>query len=166
MIASYWPLAFGLVLVAGFGSWVFIHSNRSYLMRWAMIPLSLAVAVASAKVYDARLGYAVAAELPKRFVYLGHQVVVEEKHKTGIEVWAQVSENRVYRIPYSKPMEEALEHAREQAKGGLPVVMNKHASDKKPGRDGALADSGTMPYDSNIVLPSELNPKNQATGPA
>ena len=165
MITSYWPLAFGLLLVAGFGSWVFIHSDRSYLLRWAIIPLSLAVAVASAKVYDARLGYAVAAELPKRFVYLGHQVVVEEKHKTGIEVWAQVTENRVYRIPYSKPMEEALERAREQAKGGLPVVMNKRAGGNRSGKDGALADAGTMPYDSNVVLPSDLNPKKQV-GPA
>lgn len=163
MITSYWPLAFGLILVAGFGSWVFIHSNRSYLLRWAIIPLSLAVAVASATVYDARLGYAVAAELPKRFVYLGHQVVVEEKHKTGIEVWAQVTENRVYRIPYSKPMEEALDHAREKAKGGLPVVMNKQGGGKN-GQSGALADSGSMPYDSNVVLPSELNPKK--AGPA
>jgi len=165
MISSYWPLAFGLVLIAGFGSWVFIHSDRSYLLRWAMIPLSLAVAAASAKVYDSRLGYAVAAELPKHFVYLGHQVVVEEKHKTGIEVWAQVTENRLYRIPYSKPMEEALEHAREQAKGGLPVVMDKRTSDPKSAKDGALADSGVVPYDSNIVLPSQLNPKKQA-GPA
>lgn len=165
MITSYWPLTFGLVLIAGFGSWVFIHSNRSYLLRWALIPLSLAVAVASAKVYDARLGYAVAAELPKRFVYLGHQVVVEEKHKTGIEVWAQVTENRVYRIPYSKPMEEALDRAREQAKGGLPVVMNKRGGGNKSGKSGVLADAGTMPYDSNIVLPSELEPKKQA-GPA
>jgi hypothetical protein len=166
MITSYWPLAFGLLLVAGFGSWVFIHSNRSYLLRWAMIPLSLAVAVASAKVYDTRLGYAVAAELPKRFVYLGHQVVVEDKHKTGIEVWAQVTENRVYRIPYSKPMEEALELAREQAKGGLPVVMSKRASGDKSGKGGTLADAGIVPYDSNIVLPSQLDPKNEAAGPA
>lgn len=165
MISSYWPLAFGLVLVAGFGSWVFIHSNRSYLLRWAIIPLSLAVAMASAKVYDARLGYAVAAELPKRFVYLGHQVVVEERHKTGIEVWAQVTENRVYRIPYTKPMEEALERAREQAKGGLPVVMKKRSGDSSSGKTGALAAAGAIPYDSNVVLPSELSPK-QPAGPA
>jgi hypothetical protein len=163
-LTTYWPLAFGLILIAGFGSWVFIHSNRSYLLRWAIIPLSLLVAVASAQVYDARLGYAVAKELPKRFVYLGHQVVVEEKHKTGIEVWAQVTENRVYRIPYSKPMEEALDHAREQAKAGLPVVMSRRQAGTKSGPMGAIADSDAPPYDSNVVLPSEMNPKTP--GPA
>lgn len=163
-LTSYWPLAFGLILVAAFGSWVFIHSNRSYLLRWALIPLSLVVAVASARVYDARLGYAVPAELPQKFVYLGHQVLIEDKHKTGIEVWAQVSGNRLYRIPYSKPMEQALDHAREQAKGGLPVVMNRRQAGKASKSSGALAGSGTAPYDSNIILPSDLDPKSP--GPA
>jgi hypothetical protein len=136
-----------------------MHSNRTYLLRWAVIPVSLIVAVASAKMYDARLGYAVATELPPKFVYLGHQVVVEQKHKAGIEVWAQVTATRLYRIPYSKPMEAALEHAREQAKTGLPVVMQK--SDKRQGGNGArsLADSGAQVYESNVILPSDLNPK-------
>jgi len=161
LIDSYWPLGLGLVLIAGFGSWVFIHSNKSYLLRWAVIPISLAVAVASAKVYDARLGYAVAVELPPKFVYLGHQVVVERMHKAGIEVWAQAARTRLYRIPYSKPMEQALERAREQAKSGLPVVMQR-----RKGQDGLpapgerrLADSGDALYESNVVLPSDLDPK-------
>jgi hypothetical protein len=160
LLQSHWPLLVGLVLIAGFGSWVFIHSNRSYLLRWAVIPLSLVVAVASAKMYDARLGYAVAQQLPEKFVYLGHQVVVEQKHKAGIEVWVRVAETRLYRIPYTRPMEEALDHAREQSKAGLPVVMRKsaHPSDKKGVR--ALADSGAQVYESNVVLPSDLNPKS------
>ncbi|HWZ74029.1 MAG TPA: hypothetical protein VN326_21435 [Casimicrobiaceae bacterium] len=60
MIAeTHWPLALGLMLIAGFGSWVFIHSNRSYLLRWAIIPVSVIVAVLSARLYDVRLGYTV-----------------------------------------------------------------------------------------------------------
>lgn len=167
---AYWPLALGLLLVAGFGSWVFMHSNRSYLLRWAIIPVSLVVAVASAKVYDARLGYAVAASLPPKFVYLGHQVVVERMHKAGIEVWAQAARTRLYRIPYSKPMEEALDRAREQAKSGLPVMMQRRGTARRgegaqqargtPGAGaGRLADSGGAPYESNVVLPSDLDPK-------
>src|SRR5438552_14045296 len=72
-IETHWPLALCLILIAGFGAWVFIHSNRSYLLRWALIPISLVVAVLSSWIYDAGLGYAVAAELPEKFVYLGHQ---------------------------------------------------------------------------------------------
>ncbi len=161
LLASYWPLAFGLLLIAAFGSWVFIHSHRSYLLRWALIPVSLLVAVASAKVYDARLGYAVAMQLPPEFVYLGHQVVVEQKHKAGIEVWTQSARTRLYRIPYSKPMEQALERAHEQAKSGLPVVMRRQ-SQSPPGSSagsGTLADNGGPLYESNVVLPSDLNPK-------
>ncbi|HET9578118.1 MAG TPA: hypothetical protein VFP44_09850 [Usitatibacter sp.] len=160
-IESHWPLAFGLLLIAGFGSWVVIHSNRSYLLRWAVIPVSLVVAVASAKVYDARLGYAVASELPPKFVYLGHQVVVEDTRKAGIEVWAQAARTRLYRIPYTRPMEKALDRAHEHAKSGLPVMMERRGTDPGDGRprNRGLAEADEQPYESNVVLPSDLDPK-------
>lgn len=160
-IESYWPLALGLILIAGFGSWVFIHSNRSYYLRWAVIPLSLIVAVASAKIYEARLGYSVAKELPPKFVYLGHQVLVERNHKAGIEVWAREVRTRLYRIPYSKPMEEALEQAQEESKSGLPVLMHRIAERKVPERGEPRPNAATQQlYESNIVLPSDMSPKN------
>jgi hypothetical protein len=160
-VDTHWPLAFGLLLVAGFGSWVFIHSDRSYLLRWAMIPLSLAVAVASAKVYDAGLGYAVPERLPPQFVYLGHQVVVERQHKAGIEVWARAARTRLYRIPYSKPMEKALDRAREQAKSGLPVVMHRQerSADPQGAMQGRQLAQSSEVYESNVLLPSQLDPK-------
>ncbi|HXS54174.1 MAG TPA: hypothetical protein VN782_16675 [Usitatibacter sp.] len=163
---SHWPLAFGLLAIAAFGSWVFIHSDRSYLLRWAMIPLSLLVAVASAAVYDAGLGYAVAAKLPPRFVYLGHQVVVEQQHKAGIEVWAQAARTRLYRIPYSKPMEEALNRAHEQAKSGLPVVMQRRSAAGAGAQRPPGFGPREMVYESNVLLPSQLNPKESQAGPA
>lgn len=164
---SHWPLAFGLLLIAAFGSWVFIHSDRSYLLRWAMIPLSLAVAVASAEVYDSGLGYAVAAQLPAKFVYLGHQVVLEKQRKAGIEVWARAARTRLYRIPYTKPMEEALNRAREQSKSGLPVVMQQRsAEDGGAQRLAGRGGSREKVYESNVLLPSDLAPKSAEAGPA
>lgn len=159
-VEAYWPLGFGLLLIAGFGSWVFIHSNRSYLLRWAVIPISLMVAVASAKVYDARLGYAVAAQLPPKFIYLGHQVVVEKNRKAGLEVWTREAATRLYRIGYSKPMEQALDRAHEQARSGLPVVM--HRSQGGAPSNAKAGDAGVEGYESNVVLPAEINPKGQA----
>ena len=156
----YWPLALGLILMAGFGAWVFIHSNRSYLLRWALIPAALVVAVVSARLYDARLGYAVAGELPPKFVYLAHQVVVEQNRKSGIEVWVRTGGTRLYRIPYAKPTEEAMDQAREQAKGGQPVVMRK-----RPAEQGSIGTGGMSQvraehgYESKVMLPSDLNPK-------
>ena len=125
-----------------------------------MIPISLVVAVASAKVYDARLGYAVAAELPAKFIYLGHQVVVEKNRKAGLEVWAREAATRLYRIGYSKPMEQALDHAREQARSGLPVVMHRNAGGMPS--NARAGNPGMEGYESNVVLPSEMNPKGQA----
>jgi len=162
-VETHWPLVLGLILIAAFGSWVFIHSNRSYLLRWTLVPVSLVVAVLTARLYDAGLGYAVAADLPGEFVYLGHQVVVEKKRKAGIEIWAQNGDTRLYRIAYSKPAEEAMDKAREQAKGGQPVVMRKRAA--APGSSGSSerTESGTdQPYESNVLLPSDINPKTVA----
>ena len=161
-IATYWPLAFGLVLIAGFGAWVFIHSNRSYLLRWVMIPLALGVSVVSAKVYDARLGYAVSAELPVKFVYLGHQVIVERNRKTGIEVWAKSAGTRLYRIAYSRSAEGAMDVAREQAKAGQPVVMQRRQASaaKTSSQLASTQQSNDEPmYESRIVLPSDVDPK-------
>jgi hypothetical protein len=162
-VDTHWPLALGLILIAGFGTWVFIHSNRSYLLRWVLIPVSLVVAVLSARIYDAGLGYAVAAELPHKFLYLGHQVVVEKKRKAGIDVWAQTGSTRLYRIPYSKPAEQAMDQAREQAKSGQPVVMQKRPAEASSTGEGPMMEAESeQPYESNVVLPSDLDPKRVA----
>ena len=160
-LESHWPLAFGLLLIAAFGSWVFIHSNRSYLLRWAVIPASLVVAVASAKVYDGRLGYALPSErLPAHFVYLGHHVVMDRARKAAIEVWAGTGDTRLYRVPYSKPMEKTLEQAREQARGGMPVMVERRGGTPpraagSPGPSSAASES----YEARVIMPWDVAPK-------
>jgi len=155
-VVTFGPLALGLLLIAGFGAWVFMHSPRSYLLRWLLIPTVFIVAVLSARVYDLRLGYAVPEALPEKFVYLGHHVVIGHGKKVGIEVWAQVGSTRLYRLAYSKPLEEAMEKAKEQGGKG-PVVMHKRGQ-KRSGSNGEGEEA--EPFESNIVLPSEIEPKN------
>jgi len=160
--STYWPLSFALILMAAFGAWVFIHSNRSYLLRWVIVPLSLCVSVVSAKVYDAALGYAMQGELPAKFLYLGHHVVVEKNHKTAIEVWTKAGKTRLYRIAYSKSAESAMDGAREQAKNGQPVLMERREAppqDKHAARSGGRELGSEPMYESRILLPSEINPK-------
>jgi len=127
-----------------------------------MIPLALGVSVVSAKVYDARLGYAVSAELPVKFVYLGHQVIVERNRKTGIEVWAKSAGTRLYRVAYSRSAEGAMDVAREQAKAGQPVVMQRRqrsAADPSSERASAPHSNAEPTYESRILLPSDVDPK-------
>jgi len=160
--STYWPLSFALILMAAFGAWVFIHSNRSYLLRWVIVPLSLCVSVVSAKVYDAALGYAMQGELPAKFLYLGHHVVVEKNHKTAIEVWTKAGKTRLYRIAYSKATEGAMDAAREQAKSGQPVLMQRHegaGQETKGVRSGGGSSTQEAIYESRILLPSEIDPK-------
>ena len=127
---AYGPLAAILVVMAGFSAWVFLHSKRSYLLRWLLVPASLAAALCSAQIYDLRLGFAAPAELPARFVYLGHHIVVKNGEKVAIEVWAQTRETRLYRLPYSKPLEQSLQAGSEKGrKGRGPVVMHRRGKE-------------------------------------
>jgi hypothetical protein len=118
--------------------------------------------VVSAKVYDAALGYALQGDLPAKFLYLGHQVVVEQNHKTAIEVWTKAGKTRLYRIIYSKEIESAMDAARERAKTGQPVMMERRdapGQEKRTARFGGRESGGEPMYESRILLPSEINPK-------
>lgn len=156
-VIEFGPLALCLVLMAGFSAWVFMHSRKSYLLRWTLIPAAVLVAVMSSSMYDARLGYAVVGQLPDKFVYLGHHVVVVNTHKVGIEVWARTRSTRLYRIPYSKAAEQSMEQAKAGTQRG-PVVM--HKSKKGEGKPGQEGGDETEPYKSNVMLPSDIDPKN------
>jgi len=87
-------------------------------------------------------------------------VIVAKGRKAGIEVWAQTSGVGLYRIPYPKPVEDAMENGREEAKTGQPVLMRKEVGEVQSTHGGTLIESrGDPHYESNIVLPSDLNPK-------
>jgi hypothetical protein len=86
--------------------------------------------------------------------------VVERNHKTGIEIWARAARTRLYRIEYSRRMEASLEAARDQAKGGLPVVMRRQEPEGKGRATSRASDPGEALYQSNVMLPSEINPKS------
>jgi len=108
------------------------------------------------------LGYALQGELPAKFLYLGHHVVVEQNHKAAIEVWTKAGKTRLYRIAYSKSAESAMDNAREQAKTGQPVLMERRegsTQEKRAVRSGGKDSVAQPMYESRIVLPSEINPK-------
>ena len=159
-ILAFFPLFAGLCLMAGLAAWVFIHSNRSYRLRWALIPAAFLIAAMSSSLYPSRLGYAVAMPLPEKFVYLGHHVVVVQNQKVALEVWGQTRATRLYVVPYSKPMERALEQAQQAGRGGEPVVMHRRQGGA-PGVPGKPTQSDLEPYESNIILPEEVNPKQR-----
>lgn len=147
---AYGPLVAILVGMAGAAAWVFIHARVSYLLRWVLIPAALVAAFCSAQIYDLRLGYAAPAPLPTKFVYLGHHVVVLNGEKTAVEVWAQTRNTRLYRLPYSRGLETSMDKAQTLTDSGKTVVVHRN----KPG-----VEADTKPYESNIVLPSDANPK-------
>lgn len=148
-VIAFAPLVVVLLLLLSFAAWVFIHSPKSYLLRWLLVPMVFVAAAFSAYAYGLRLGYAAPTTLPTKFVYLGHHIVVVQGEKVGIEVWAQTRNTRLYRIPFSQGAEKAMDAAKVKGKRGS-VVMTKEGEQKEGKGD---------PYESNIVLPEDIDRK-------
>lgn len=147
------PAIVVLLLWSAFTTYVFIKSPTPYMMRWALIPLGLAGAVAFGYFTWMAYGYAVNLPLPSTFDFLGYHTVIKGNKKTAIEIWVEGTTTRLYVIPYSKKAEETLKDAAAKKKGGGTVRMQRKGGDgNKDGRDD-------YPYESNLLLPEHVNPK-------
>ncbi len=151
LLQLYSPIIVLLTLLVSFSTYVFIQAPRKYLLKWLLIPTSLVVGVFAVFLFSMSAGYAMPTTLPDQFTLLGSHVVVSGKKKDAIEVWGLTDKSRLYRIPYSKQMEQALREAKEKGKGGGRVDLKKQGTEKGENEDQ---------YESNLVLPSDENPKD------
>ena len=60
-------------------------------------------------------------------------------------------------------VEQPMDHAREQSKSGQPVVMQKRADEAPSGEGPTAKADNAQRFESNVVLPSDLNPKTVAS---
>lgn len=157
-----------LLLWGALASYVFIKSPTEYLVRWVMIPASLVAAVAFGFFVWMAFGYAVQMQLPDEFDFLGYHTVIEGNKKTAIEIWIEAERTRLYVIPYSKDAEEKLKKAAAEKRAGNTVRMKRKGQDHgknnglKDGTDGTQGkgrNGEDYPYDSNVLLPKDVNPK-------
>ncbi len=151
-----WPLVTALLALTGFALYVFIHNDRRYRVKLVLIPALLWTALFSFLWFGGRLGYAYPAGLPLAFEYVAHKLILEDNRKSWIDVMA-VSRKplerdaRLHRVPWSKPLEDALKKAREMQRGGGSIHMEL-------GRNG-IGD----PYPQWVprrVLPQDVTPKD------
>ncbi len=161
MIDYYAPILI-LAIWSALASYVFIRSPKSYLTRWVMIPASLVAAVLYGYANWASFGYAVPLGLPDQFTFLGYNTVIVANKKTSIEVWVEAQRTRLYVIPYSKEAEKALKDAAEKKKGGGVVQMKRRKEKPNDPANGDKDGRADYPYESNLLLPSDINPKNDA----
>ena len=150
------PAIFVLTLWSAFTTFVFIKSPVEYLLRWALIPLGLIAAVAFGYFTWVAYGYSVQMPLPDSFDFLGYHVLISNNKKTAIEIWVSGERTRLYVIPYSKDAEKKLKEAAEKKKAGGIVRMRKHKNNNGMGDKDGRED---YPFESNLLLPPDINPK-------
>lgn len=156
------PLWLLEMMVLAFSVYVFLQVPQKYRLKLIMIPLAFLVSLASIFVFDAMLGYAYPSQLPEKFVLMGYNVIMKDNKKHSIEVWTRKKSTRLYVVPYSKPLEEALKEAGKKAQGGNPVEMNKKK--KEAGKEKGGQQEDEYQYESNIRLPHEMVQKEPIEG--
>lgn len=148
----FFGLCFCILTVAAF-----IHSKAPAIVRGVAVPLALVLTICSTMAFISILGYSVIAELPAKFTVLGHRTLIVNGKKRDIEIWVRVDKNsRLYKIPFSKDMEKALEKAAEGRKRGLETEM-KRKNDQDTG--GAETDADTSGFTSDMKEPQHVTPK-------
>lgn len=145
------PVLALVALVSVYAAWLVILAPTRYWAKWLLVPATLCLWVAVFPMADAMLGYAWEHPLPNKFELISYAVVVEGGQKTAIEVWVAGEHSRLYRVPYSKPAEDGLAEGTKKGEGGGRIMM------ERTGHGEGKNDS----YESNIVLPSDDNPKLQ-----
>jgi hypothetical protein len=151
-----WPATAVLLIFAAFAIWVFIRTPSSYYLRLALIPGGLLTAILFGWYMWLSYGFAVPEELPEVYDFLGYHVVIKDNRKTAIEVWVEGRRSRLYVIPYSKQAEQALKEASAKKRTGAVIRMQKKAGRGGDSKGGA----NDYPYESNLMLPQDFNPKN------
>lgn len=170
--ASTWPLMAALLLWSALTSYVFIKAPTRYYLRWSLIPVGFLAAVFMSLFVFVSWGRATPATLPSEFEFLGYNVVLKGIKKSALEVWTGGNRTRLYVIPYSKEAEDAMKDAakkKQQAAGtgGTVIMKNKQKRDHgdpadKQQKGNSQSGTGTDKndgYESNIMLPEEVNPK-------
>lgn len=154
------PVVLLVTLITGSSMYVYLQVPRHYYLKLVLIPVSLVCGVLVVGIVAFSLGYAYPSKLPEQFVYLGHHVLIDHGKKQGIEVWVGGSRTRLYVIPWSKPMEEALDKAGSKGKAGGKVTMKYGQQNGKGGNKGNEDDT----WESTLSLPSDA-PKDQQVQP-
>ena len=85
------------------------------------------------------MGFSVFVELPEKFTVISHNVIVENGEKKYVEVWLRANaETRLYKLHFSKELEEQLEESGKGAKKGKMTLFTKIQRGKNQSTDKSL----------------------------
>ncbi len=138
--------------------WVFLQSKASPVIKFILVPATILGSLFVPLFVHGMLGFSVKLQLPKEVNVIAHKVVVIANRKERIEVWAATKESsRLYNLPYSKKLEEALQEAAEGRKNGKNAKLKKGtSSDAHDGEQGGPEDN----YEVQLVPPDGFTAKD------
>jgi hypothetical protein len=152
------PLTIYIGLSAIFFSYLLIRTKMNFFVKLLAIPLLVFGSLFAFKFLDSSLGYAYPAEIPAKFIVLGFEVV-ETKHEKNIELWMRTdsTKTRLYKLPYSKALEEKLMEGEERS-GGRPLVGE--FENKKHTDADFVMNFKFYPFNLSDVIPKEPPKRN------
>ena len=154
-----WSLDLAFLLLVAFAVYVFIRTPKQYYLKWALIPTALSTAIFSFILFGNILGSSYPSEkMPDNFVFLSYITVIQQDKPVALEIWVKANPTRLYRVPYSKKLEEQLRKAEKaRASGNMVRFSSTNRSDMKEGKDSTNEeDSWAM----DIFNPITVFPKD------
>jgi hypothetical protein len=160
MKALVWSLApiIGVQLLAlAAALFVHIQAPGRGIAKLLVVPLALACLVASPLLFVQLMGFSVFWPLPQKFTFLAYQPIVKAGRKTDTEIWLREDGyTRLHRAPYSKELEQMLQEAQKDSKGGRQARITRKGKGK-PGADSKSSMGGyELRFESPVDIPKEI----------
>lgn len=153
-----WPLSVMFLIWCSAMAYIMLQTKTNYYLKFILIPIMFIAGWITPTSVIPILGYAVPKELPKRFEYLGHNVIIENNKKKEIEVWLGGEKTRLIVIPYTKDMEKKMQEGAEkkQQKGARVTMERKDAKETGKQKSEGVSESE---FSIQQELPGDIEPK-------
>ena len=139
--------------------WVFLQSKASPVIKFILVPATILGSLFVPLLVHGMLGFSVKRPLPEDATILAHKVIVIGNRKERVEVWGATKDSsRLYSLPYSAKLEEALQEAAEGRKTGKNAKLKKKGSGSaaQGGEPGGPEDN----YEVQLVPPDGFTAKD------
>jgi hypothetical protein len=160
------PVIVILLSCAAWALFIFIRSNAATTVKVIAVPVIITGSFVVVFLLTQWLGRSVPLPLPDEINVIAHQTLVKNSKKTSIEIWVKEKDNtRLYIIPYSKPMEGALNEAEKGRQQGFESRLKKKKKEQKQD-DAGMGGGAKVPqqaqsqYELKLIQPSDIIPKD------
>jgi hypothetical protein len=155
-----------IVCLLALSAWLTLRAPISGWWKAAIIPTAFAGSFLVLWLLTFQLGVPIEVPMvPERSQLFAHRVMIEQGKKKRIEVWLAEPDaaSRLYSVPYTKPLEKALEAARKAREGGQEswLERRKKGGGQEPRGEKDIPDDGE--YHLDLKRPEDrMTPKEGA----